>query len=62
MEYSKEFRVRLKTEITSDEGCVLKVYKDHLGYKTVGIGHLLLETDEEYEMGVGHPITQTKSR
>jgi lysozyme len=61
MEYSKEFRVRLKTEITSDEGCVLKVYKDHLGYKTVGIGHLLLETDEEYEMGVGHPITQTKA-
>ena len=61
MEYSKEFRVRLKDEITSDEGCVLKVYKDHLGYKTVGIGHLLLETDEEYEMGVDHPITQTKA-
>ena len=61
MEYSKEFRVRLKTEITSDEGCVLKVYKDHLGYKTVGIGHLLLNTDEEYEMGVDHPITQTKA-
>ena len=61
MEYSKEFRVRLKDEITSDEGCVLKVYKDHLGYETVGVGHLLLSTDEEFGKGVGHPITQTRS-
>ena len=61
MEYSKEFRKRLKEEITSDEGCVLEVYKDHLGYPTVGVGHLILETDEEYNMGVGTPITQTRS-
>ena len=61
MEYSKEFRVRLKEEITSDEGCVLKIYKDHLGYETVGVGHLLLVDDEEYGMGVGHPITQTRA-
>ena len=61
MEYSKEFRVRLKDEITADEGCVLKVYKDHLGYETVGVGHLLLSTDEEFGKGVGHPITQTRS-
>jgi len=61
MEYSKEFRIRLKEEITSDEGCVLEVYKDHLGYPTVGVGHLILETDEEYNMGVGTPITQTRS-
>ena len=61
MEYSKEFRIRLKEEITSDEGCVLEVYKDHLGYPTVGVDHLILETDEEYNMGVGTPITQTRS-
>jgi lysozyme len=60
MEYSKEFRVRLKKEITSDEGQVLEVYKDHLGYPTVGVGHLILESDEEYGMGVGTPITQTR--
>jgi len=59
MEYSKEFRKRLKEEITADEGQVLEVYKDHLGYPTVGVGHLILETDEEYGMGVGTPITQT---
>ena len=60
MEYSKEFRVRLKEEITADEGCVLEVYKDHLGYPTIGVGHLIQETDEEYGMGVGTPITQTR--
>lgn len=61
MQYSKEFRIRLKEELISDEGCVLKVYKDHLGYETVGVGHLILETDEEYGQGVGYPITQTRA-
>jgi lysozyme len=60
MEYSKEFRQRLTKEITSDEGCVLKVYEDHLGYKTVGIGHLVRANDPEWDMSVGEPITQTR--
>ena len=47
MDYSKEFKIRLKKELISDEGCVLSIYEDHLGYKTVGIGHLILPTDEE---------------
>ena len=61
MQYSKEFRIRLKEELIADEGCVLKVYKDHLGYETVGVGHLILKTDEEYGQGVGYPITQTRA-
>ena len=61
MEYSKEFRQRLAKEITSDEGCVLKVYEDHLGYKTVGIGHLVRPEDIEYHLNVGDPITQTRA-
>ncbi len=61
MEYSKEFRQRLTKEITSDEGCVLEVYNDHLGYKTVGVGHLVKPEDPEWEMNVGDPITQTRS-
>ena len=61
MEYSKEFRQRLREEIISDEGQVLKVYLDHLGYPTVGVGHLILESDEEYGLGEGTPITQTRS-
>ena len=61
MEYSNEFRIRLKEEIISDEGSVLKVYKDHLGYRTVGVGHLILPSDEEWGVGVGTPITQTRA-
>lgn len=61
MEYSKEFRQRLREEIIADEGQVLEVYLDHLGYPTVGVGHLILESDEEYGLGEGTPITQTRS-
>ena len=61
MEYSKEFRKRLREEIIADEGQVLEVYLDHLGYPTVGVGHLILESDEEYGLGEGTPITQTRS-
>ena len=61
MEYSKEFRQRLTKEITSDGGCVLEVYADHLGYKTVGIGHLVQARDPEWDMNIGEPITQTRA-
>ena len=61
MDYSKEFKIRLKKELISDEGCVLSIYEDHLGYKTVGIGHLILPTDEEWGRSVGTPITQTRA-
>ena len=61
MEYSKEFRQRLKEEIISDEGSVLKVYRDHLGYFTVGVGHLIIPSDEEWGAGEGTPITQTRA-
>jgi len=61
VQYSKEFRIRLKEEIISDEGCVLKVYRDHLGYFTIGVGHLVLPSDEEWGTGEGTPITQTRA-
>jgi lysozyme len=61
MEYSKEFRVRLRKEIIDDEGQVLKIYLDHLGYPTCGVGHLILDSDEEHGMPEGTPITQTRS-
>ena len=61
MEYSKEFRQRLRAELIADEGSVLKVYKDHLGYYTVGVGHLIIPSDEEWGVGVGTPITQTRA-
>src|SRR6185503_2532398 len=34
-------RELLKQELRADEGEVLKSYRDHLGYWTIGVGHLL---------------------
>lgn len=45
---------KLKKQLIIDEGCKLEVYLDHLGYPTVGIGHLLTKKDPEllqYETG-----------
>jgi lysozyme len=33
--------VNLKTMLLRDEGCVLHVYKDHLGYDTLGVGRMV---------------------
>jgi len=35
----------LKARIKKHEGFVSKIYKDHLGFKTIGYGHLVLSTD-----------------
>lgn len=34
-------REQLKKELTDDEGRMLRSYRDHLGYWTIGVGHLL---------------------
>ena len=47
---------KLREELKRDEGCVHSVYLDHLNLKTVGIGHLLTEWDEEYDKPVGTEV------
>lgn len=36
----------VKQEIIKHEGKINKIYKDHLGNATFGVGHLVLETDD----------------
>jgi lysozyme len=48
---------QLSAEIEADEGCVLEVYLDHLGFPTVGVGHLVLESDEEWNKPVGTKVS-----
>jgi GH24 family phage-related lysozyme (muramidase) len=43
----------LREEIQNDEGRVNSVYLDHLNLPTVGIGHLIKESDPEYGLPVG---------
>ena len=53
---------KLYEEIKADEGEILEVYEDHLGYPTIGVGHLVTEKDEEFGEPVGTPITAERSR
>ena len=55
-------RDKLYEEIKADEGEVLEVYKDHLGYPTIGIGHLVTAEDEEFGKPPGTAITIERSR
>jgi len=43
----------LRQEIQNDEGRVNSVYLDHLNLATVGIGHLIKESDPEHGLPVG---------
>ncbi len=53
---------RLIKQLKIDEGASLTVYLDHLGYKTVGIGHLIKDTDPEWlkKLNVGDKITEVQ--
>jgi GH24 family phage-related lysozyme (muramidase)/biotin operon repressor len=48
---------KLRQEIEFDEGCKLGVYLCSEGHRTVGIGHLIRETDEENKLQIGDAIT-----
>jgi len=48
---------QLRTELEYDEGCVYEIYKDHLGYLTFGIGHLITPKDVEFEMNEGTAVS-----
>ena len=43
-------------QLKIDEGVVYEIYKDHLGYSTFGVGHLVLESDPEHGQDVGTPV------
>jgi lysozyme len=51
---------QLREELMADEGCMYSVYLDHLGLKTVGIGHLCREADPESKLEIGAPISEER--
>ena len=51
---------QLKETLKVDEGVVYEIYKDHLGYPTFGIGHLVLEGDPEHGAAVGTPVGEDR--
>jgi lysozyme len=52
----------IQDEIIADEGEVLAVYLCPAGYKTCGVGHLVLREDPEYDLAVGDVITEDRCR
>ena len=53
-------RNKLVEELIKDEGYKYEIYLDHLGYPTFGVGHLVLETDEEHGQPVGTPVSEQR--
>ena len=51
---------KLREEIEYDEGSVGKIYLDHIGLPTFGIGHLVLESDPEYGWEVGTDVSEDR--
>jgi len=49
-------------QLKIDEGIVYEIYNDHLGYPTFGVGHLILESDEEFGRPVGTPVDEERVR
>ena len=51
---------QLREELERDEGIIYKIYNDHLGYATFGIGHLVLESDPEYGAPLGTAVSEER--
>ena len=51
---------KLREQLEIDEGVKYEIYKDHLGYTTCGIGHLILESDPEHGEPVGTAISEER--
>ena len=51
---------KLREQLKIDEGCVYKIYNDHLGYPTFGIGHLVIESDPENGQALGTSVSEDR--
>ena len=51
---------QLREQLKIDEGVKYEIYNDHLGYATFGIGHLVVEGDEEHGKPIGTPISEER--
>ena len=59
---SPEARNRVYEQLKIDEGVVYEIYLDHLGYPTLGVGHLIVEGDLEHGQEVGTPVSEQRVR
>ena len=50
----------LRDQLKIDEGVKYEIYNDHLGYATFGIGHLIVEGDEEHGKPIGTAVSEER--
>ena len=55
-----ENKMNLMETLKVDEGVVNKIYLDHLGNPTFGIGHLITKDDPEFNQPVGTIISNSR--
>jgi len=51
---------QLREQLKIDEGVKYEIYKDHLGYDTFGIGHLVVKEDAEFGQPVGTKVSEDR--
>jgi len=51
---------QLREQLKIDEGVKYEIYKDHLGYDTFGIGHLVVKEDSEFGQPVGTKVSEDR--
>jgi len=51
---------QLREQLKIDEGVKYEIYKDHLGYDTFGIGHLVVKEDSEFGKPVGTKVNEDR--
>lgn len=51
---------RVFEQLKIDEGVEYEIYKDHLGYPTFGVGHLIVKDDPEYGLPEGTPVSEER--
>ena len=59
---SPEGRNKVYEQLRIDEGVVYEVYLDHLDLPTLGVGHLILESDLEHGSAVGTKVSEERVR
>ena len=51
---------KLREQLIIDEGQVNEIYNDHLGYPTFGIGHLIIDGDQEEGQPLGTSVSEER--
>ena len=53
-------RKRVFEQLKIDEGVEYEIYSDHLGFPTFGVGHLVIDTDPEWQAPMGTPVSSER--